>query len=242
MAHQSSQAERLSVAYTRLWSPTWLHVRPLISGLRDASAFATGLLLDVGCGNKPYLPIFSPHIRGYIGLDLPPETGTRPDVVGVGNALPFSNASFDTVLLTQVLEHVPNPSRMLGEINRVLKPGGYLILTAPQAWRLHEVPHDFYRFTRFGLEYLAKIHGLDIVLLKPLGGSYALVGQILLNTWFASLKKLFRPQRKGMYWLFILLTVLIALVTNLVFAFWDTLIQDTDDTLAYIVIAEKSAK
>lgn len=234
-----SYHSRLSVPYTRLWSPTWLHMRPLIAALREASARVTGLVLDVGCGNKPYVSLFGPERVRYIGLDLAPETGTRPDIVGTGDQIPFADATFDVALAIQMLEHVPDPERVVGEINRVLKPGGRVILTAPQSWRVHEVPRDFYRFTRFGLEYLLRLHGLEIIELKALGGSYALAGQVLLNTYFYSLGRWTR-----LPWLWSRMTVLLVTAplvvgTNLWFAALDRLFCDTADTIGYLVIAEK---
>lgn len=62
-------------------------------------------------------------------------------------------------------------------MNRVLKPGGCLILTSPQVWGLHEEPNDFYRYTRYGLAYLAENCGLEVVSLQARGGYWAMVGQ-----------------------------------------------------------------
>ena len=73
--------------------------------------------------------------------------------------LPFGDRSFETVFSSQVLEHVPEPWRMVEDMARVLKPGGHLILTAPHIWGLHEVPHDYFRFTSYGLQHLARRAG-----------------------------------------------------------------------------------
>lgn len=239
MGPNISRPERLDVAYTRPWSPTWLHMRPLIRSLHEASRAAKGTVLDVGCGNKPYRSLFGSQVSEYFGIDLPPESGTHPDVVGLGSDLPFRAASFETVLCSQVLEHVPNPDRIIGEIARVMKLGGRLILTAPQAWRLHEIPHDYYRYTSFGLSYLLEEHHLKVLRLEPLGGSYALAGQVLLNTLFHSLGKALGPERHWLRRSVILITAPLVIVTNIWFGLWDTIAQDTDDALSYLIVAEK---
>lgn len=114
---------------------------------------ARGRVLDVGSADG--------HVREwiagceYIALDYPTTAqgmyGTRPDVFADGGALPFADASFDTVLLLDVLEHVPDDRAVLDEIARVLKPGGLLLLSVPFLYPLHDAPHDHRRFTAPGL-------------------------------------------------------------------------------------------
>jgi SAM-dependent methyltransferase len=78
--------------------------------------------------------------------------GTRPDVFADGARLPFRDASFDTVVLLEVLEHVADAPAVLDEIARVLKPGGRLLLSVPFLYPLHDAPHDYRRYTAPGLE------------------------------------------------------------------------------------------
>ncbi|MBI4470775.1 MAG: class I SAM-dependent methyltransferase [Acidobacteria bacterium] len=129
------------------------------------------LVADIGCGGQPGRAFVEGHGGKYVGFDHPEagERGVRPEVVGVAEALPFRTSVIDTVLLTTVLEHVPRPHAVMQEIARVLKPGGTLILTAPQFWHLHEEPRDYFRFTRFGLALLADEAGLEVMVIKPLG-------------------------------------------------------------------------
>jgi len=98
-----------------------------------------------------------PEITGYIALDFP-LTNTRyrqrPDVFGDARHLPFSDDSFDQIFLLEVLEHIPDPSRVPREIKRCLKPEGLLFLSTPCLYPLHDEPHDFQRFTRHGLRRL----------------------------------------------------------------------------------------
>jgi len=158
----------------------WKRVKPwsLISleielrQLIEAWPFIEGKLLDVGCGSKPYFLLLAPLVDKYIGVDWPSSTGLngRVDILATSTGLPFKSDSFDTVLCTEVVEHVPETLQFFKELNRVLRPGGHLILTAPQICWLHREPADFYRFTRYGLKYLAEKSGFDVVYIRPRGG------------------------------------------------------------------------
>jgi SAM-dependent methyltransferase len=138
--------------------------------LRHVAPLAKGRLLDVGCGQKPYEEIFAPFVQEYIGIEheatfaqtQASAHAKQPDFTYDGVTLPFENCSFDTVLNVQVLEHTPHPLTLMKEMARVLKPGGRLILSAPFQFRMHEQPHDYFRYTRFGLESLCKEVGLTV--------------------------------------------------------------------------------
>jgi SAM-dependent methyltransferase len=166
--------------------PTYLELDTLFTSLQDAGRQTRGgWLLDIGCGNKPYLPFFQ-HVTRYVGIDLPPPPGVErcPDVWASALRLPFAAERFDTVLCTQVLEHVPQPEQLLREVFRVMRVGGRLILTAPQTWGLHEEPEDYYRFTRYGLQYLLVKAGFQVESLEARGGLFRLIGQMLLNYYY----------------------------------------------------------
>jgi SAM-dependent methyltransferase len=121
----------------------------------------SGLLCDLGSGFEPSR-IDDLWKGRRIAVDIIPGRGV--DLVADGQALPFRDKSVDAILLMEVLEHVPNPLRLLRECSRVLRPGGHLCLTAPQYHITHNHPGDFYRYTRQGLEYLcgeAELRVLD---------------------------------------------------------------------------------
>lgn len=156
-----------------------LERQTILDAVTSFAPLAKGRLLDIGCGHKPYAPLFLPYVREYVGLDLVESpAGNDADVIGSVSALPFDDASFDTVISTQVIEHVPDPHVMLREIARVLGPGGVVLITAPFAWPLHEVPHDFQRFTRYGLEHLATAAGLDVERIDERGGFWMMMTQL----------------------------------------------------------------
>jgi SAM-dependent methyltransferase len=159
----------------------------LLDTLRSVAPSASGRLLDVGCGEKPYEHLFRPYVDAYLGVDLEStyvETSaahreTKPDVLYDGKRLPFDDGSFDTVLNIQVLEHTPEPQALIDEMSRVLKPNGVLILTAPFSFRLHEEPYDFFRFSPHGLRVLCENAKLEVERLEARGGLWRVLGHKL---------------------------------------------------------------
>lgn len=146
--------------------------------LLKASRYAHGKLLDVGCGKMPYKSIFLPRVRKYFGIDKnSDDADIRNDFLKIN----ISSKSFDTVLCTQVLEHVPEPLKLLTKINKILKKNGVLILTAPFTGYLHEVPNDYYRYTKYGLQYMLKNANFRIVYIKAEGNWIASIGQEIIS-------------------------------------------------------------
>jgi SAM-dependent methyltransferase len=150
----------------------------LENSLEHSRSFVTGLTLDVGCGPRPYEKTFFNGASRYIGLDYLSDR-SKPDIISSALDLPFQPAIFDTVVCTEVLEHVPDPLRALKEMNRVLKPGGSLVLTVPLYWPRHEVPYDFYRYPYDGFLHLMQTAGFELQKLFSRGRSYAFLGQAI---------------------------------------------------------------
>jgi SAM-dependent methyltransferase len=149
----------------------------LENSLRQCAPFVKGHVLDVGCGHRPYEKSFFASATRYIGIDYLSDR-SRPDVISSALALPFKPATFDTVVSTEVLEHVPNPATALDEMARVLKPGGHLVLSVPLYWPRHEVPYDFFRYPYDGLLHLIEESGFKLERLFNRGRSYAFLGQV----------------------------------------------------------------
>lgn len=142
--------------------PDWLEIHEIVRTVRGfLSMYARGALLDVGCGEKPFFSYRPSAIVEWIGLDTPGNP--HAELHGFADAIPATDASFDTVICTQVMEHVADPSKALAEIFRVMTPGGHLLITAPQFWPVHEAPYDFYRYTPYGLKHLLENAGFEIV-------------------------------------------------------------------------------
>jgi ubiquinone/menaquinone biosynthesis C-methylase UbiE len=155
--------------------------RIMDAALEHAAPWASGRLLDIGCGTKPYREIFAPFVSEHVGVDHEesPHGLTEADLVGSAYSIPVPDAAFDTVLCTAVLEHLEEPAEALKEARRVLRAGGVAIYTAPFIWHLHEEPRDFYRYSKHGLRYLFERAGFEIVELKPLAGFWVTFGQLL---------------------------------------------------------------
>jgi SAM-dependent methyltransferase len=130
----------------------WHHLRALRRALELEAASLQGnrVLLDLGCGDMPYRPVFAPHVARYIGADLPRNRLADVHVEDTGR-VPLADQSVDVVLSSQVLEHVPSPQGYLAEACRLLKPAGTLILSTHGYWMYHPDPTDFWRWTRDGL-------------------------------------------------------------------------------------------
>jgi SAM-dependent methyltransferase len=214
------------------YAPTYLEQDSLLSALQKASREVEGgRLLDIGCGRRPYASLFT-DITHYVGIDLPSSLSIdsdSPDVWASGLRLPFASGRFDVILCTQVLEHIPQPQQMVAEALRVLRTGGQLILTAPQTWGLHEEPHDYYRFTRYGLQYLLESVGFEVTRIEARGGVFRMIGQTFLNYLQArSSNNALPPWRRRVYALL-----------NRFFAYLDRRWLWEKDTLGYIVLATR---
>jgi SAM-dependent methyltransferase len=132
-----------------------------------------GRLLDLGCGARPYAPLYQAAFEECIAADFEART-MGVDVRLDAQALPFRDDSFEYVLCSEVIEHVPNAHKALGEIARVLRPGGVLLVTWPFIYMLHEVPSDYARLTEFGMAKLLGENGLTIERFARRGGAFAL--------------------------------------------------------------------
>lgn len=137
---------------------------------RLISAHATGRVLDVGCGHMPFRDLAVSHAASYEGLDIEPRVAGVDYVTDVCAMTGVPRNAFDTVLCFEVLEHLSDPSRALGAMAEVLRPGGKLLATAPHLSRLHEEPHDYFRYTGYGLRALVERAGLEVIELTPHAG------------------------------------------------------------------------
>jgi SAM-dependent methyltransferase len=124
-----------------------------------------GTLVDVGCGAQPYRSLLHPTVE-YIGIDIA-EAEERFGYLNAdtryftGDTWPIDDATADTILATELLEHVVDPPVFMREAHRSLKPGGKLILTVPFAARWHFIPHDYWRFTPSSLALLLGENGFE---------------------------------------------------------------------------------
>ena len=92
--------------------------------------------------------------------------------------LPFDDSSADTLLLSDVLEHVMHPWELMEEVTRILRPGGVLLLNVPFYYPLHSIPYDYHRFTEFALRAMCARAGLDVIELAPTGGAPEILADV----------------------------------------------------------------
>jgi SAM-dependent methyltransferase len=156
----------------------WLIARRLEQEMRAAARKASGLLLDAGCGEKPYARIFESTVARHIGLDVPdsPLIDRHTDILGAMQTLPLKDGSVSTILCTEALQYVPAPHAVMAEFFRVLKHRGVLILTTTQMWHVTNPPHDRFRFTEYGLRTLADAAGFTVLYHRPLGSVWMWIG------------------------------------------------------------------
>lgn len=141
-------------------------------------------VLDVGAGEAPYRELFLEH--RYVTLDrADTQHSGEVDMQGSADSIPVGDGSFDVVVCTQVLEHVPRPLDALREFRRVLRSGGILIATVPFLWEEHETPFDYYRYTRYGIEHLARSAGFSEVEVKPRTDCFTTLAQLLRSVGWA---------------------------------------------------------
>jgi SAM-dependent methyltransferase len=199
-----------------------------------ARALPTGAhVLDAGAGEGPYAHCFAS--QRYCGVDLAVGNArwdySRLDVLADLTTLPFRTATFDAALNMVTLEHLREPGLALREIARTLAPGGRLLIAAPHEWEVHQAPHDYFRYTRYGLQYLLEQADLEPIEIRPVGGYFRLVARRLLNglQFFTG----------GARWLGFLPAAILLAPPALILPFLDALDRDRNFTAGYICTARK---
>ena len=156
-----------------------LDTRTVAAAVASLGSQLGGRLLEVGCGAIPYKSLLASHVRRHVASDRG-RYHPAVEVVSDGASLGFRDASFDSVLCTQVLEHVPDAQAVLLEIARVLRPGGLALVTVPLNSGLHMIPDDYFRFTEYGLTVLCRHAGLQAEVIAERGGRIAAAAQTIL--------------------------------------------------------------
>lgn len=137
-------------------------------------------VLDLGAGNVSTNHSYTQFFPNRHTVDIDPKR--EPDTVADLHRLPFEDASHNFIVCTEVLEHCHAPERAIAEMHRVLKPGGTLLLTTRFVYPLHDVPHDYFRFTKYGLEHLFR--DWDIVELVPETETFSALGALVQRVGF----------------------------------------------------------
>jgi SAM-dependent methyltransferase len=136
-----------------------------------------GRLLDLGCGKVPLFGAYKDRVTDTVCVDW--SDGDHVDLVcDLAQALPFADGSFQTVIASDVLEHLADPQFAWREIARVLAPGGVVLLNVPFLYPIHAHPHDHFRYTGFALAHFMRSQRLEPVALQPIGGLFEVLADI----------------------------------------------------------------
>jgi SAM-dependent methyltransferase len=141
---------------------------------RNLEQHAKGKLLDLGCGKVPLYAAYREFVTDNICVDWVNSLHRNEYLdyeLDLTKQFPFSDNEFDTIILSDVLEHVPKPEQLWKEMARILSRNGKIIMNVPFYYWLHEGPHDYYRYTEFVLQRFVEISGLRLIKLEPIGGA-----------------------------------------------------------------------
>jgi SAM-dependent methyltransferase len=143
--------------------------------------YARGRLVDLGCGKAPLFDAYRMYVTDVLWVDWAQSLHSNPDLdatLDLNERLPLPSGDFQTVILSDVLEHVANPALLVDEVGRILAPGGHLLMNVPFLYKVHERPHDYYRYTEFALRRFAEHASLRVLELRPIGGSVDVMADI----------------------------------------------------------------
>jgi len=148
--------------------------------------YSKGKVLSLGSGTFKYKSIILKKADSCINFDSASSTGI--DLVGDVYSLPFKDNEFDIVVSTDTLEHLAEPSLVIGEIKRVLKPEGICLVTVPFLISYHPRPDDFFRFTASGMRYLLEKQNFQIIESGTTGRLFSALVEIIQMAYFSNKK------------------------------------------------------
>ena len=228
------------IAY-KLPLPLRRHILHFENEIEDAvAAFARELpagarVRDAGSGEGQYRHHFVR--QRYCGVDLAVGDAawdySQVDALADLSALPFRTGTFDAAIHIVTIEHLKEPGCALAEIGRTLATGGTLLIAAPHEWEVHQAPHDYFRYTRYGLAYLLEKGGFEVREMRAAGGYFRLLARRLLNglQFFTG----------GVRWLLFLPAAIVLVPPALLLPLLDALDRDRNFTLGYLCTARKRA-
>lgn len=231
----------ISILERTVLHPQYIAKRYSVCRYKIASKWAGGLVADIGCGRQE-LRKYLVRSNDYIGLDYP-LTNKRydlcPDIYASAENLPFPDSSIDTAIFLEVAEHLPDVRTVVMEISRTLKSGGYLIFSMPFLYPIHDAPHDFTRYTEYGLLGLFESQSLVVQDLVSLGSpieSAVLQVNLVLAWYTLNSRFAFRPV------FFFLVLVVCPVLNSLVYVFRNIFsgkIKNSPFPIGYTVVLKK---
>jgi len=149
-----------------------------VASIDQLASLEGGLLVDVGCGHKPYEKLFRRY--RYLGVDAFTDISS-PDVAAQVTAIPIRAGSVDACMTVWVLDDLSEPEVAIKELSRILKTGGHYFAVEAQWAHQHFPPHDYFRFAPNALAHLCKKHALELVSCTSYGGDFAVIGFSLIH-------------------------------------------------------------
>jgi len=147
----------------------YLNNRQLKKSMLNSIRYIKGKCVDIGSGTSPYKRYIIDNVSEYIAIDKSHihkhmfQTSKEKHIDADIKDLPFNDSSIDSIILTQVLEHIDNPFEALSEVKRVIKRDGIIILSVPFIYHAHATPYDYFRFSEYGLKNICKDHDFEIL-------------------------------------------------------------------------------
>jgi SAM-dependent methyltransferase len=176
----------------------------------------TGKALDIGCQYPRYKNLFP--FSTYTTLDINPGA----DILGRIEAIPSDDASYNSIVCTQVLGDVFDLRKAFSEMHRVLVPNGYALISEAHITPLHDEPNDFWRFTPHSLRALAEQAGFSVRHLVPLGKATDAERQLKLRRVIATRHNI------------------VAAILSRLYHFFPSRIRYADAPLGYVMLIQKS--
>lgn len=174
---RTSNATTPSRAHPNRKAHNWLIYECMDRSLRENAQHLKGRVYDLGAGGGSYRAWCLAHAEDYVAVDWPGSLhhGSINIEADLNRELPIENCVADTIICFSVLEHLYSPKVMLSEAKRILSPGGYMLLQVPWQWWIHEAPHDYFRYTPYGLTSLLTDAGFEIINIEPQGGFFTTI-------------------------------------------------------------------
>lgn len=154
----------------------WLIYEHWDKWLLEYAPYYRGILVDLGCGEAPYKDFFLQFAKQYVGIDWSNtyHNSQASIISDLNKHIDLPDHYADTIVSLSVMEHLYEPQIFLKESYRILRMDGVMILQVPWMWWIHEAPHDYFRYTPYGLKFLFENAGFEDIKVQPMSGFFSM--------------------------------------------------------------------